>query len=157
MFLLLFSILKIGEKIAANDQVLFLCLDKMNPGACLLLFRGYIPGICLWPLFLSVFPEIAWLIKIKFYMDLLRKRMLTFLLNGLSHITKMAAYTIKNLNNWSPMTLTFSMRLQGLKQYKACLNDDPGFTFSETIGPLEAKITCWASLGRVNKFLFSSM
>lgn len=126
-------------------QVLFLCFDKMNPGACLL-FRGYIPGICLWALLSSVFSQIAGLIKINFYVDLLRKRMLIFLLNGLRDITKMAAYTIfgKNLNNCflskSPMTLTFTMRHQGLELYKAFINIDTGFTFSETIGPLEAKL-----------------
>ena len=58
-------------------------------------------------------------------------------INGLGHMTKMAATPIygKNLENLfsrtrSSIIFKLGMQYQGLKLYTGCINDDPGLTLT---------------------------
>ena len=84
------------------------------------------------------FQTSSWPIIAKFYVEPPWEWGTKVCINGLGHMTKMAATPIYGKNpskifffrTRSPMILKLGMYHWGLKLYKVCINDDPGLTFT---------------------------
>ena len=89
------------------------------------------------PPFSNVFSETAWPIKAKFYVEPPWEGGTKVCINGLGHMTKMAATPIygKNLKNLllqnqKSYDLETWHVASGTQAFKVCINDDPGLTLT---------------------------